>query len=417
MRILHLSTSDIRGGAARGAYFLHRKLREMGVDSQMLVGRKHSDDASVTQLCGPFAPVSERLRGRLDALPLRRYDKTDDSFWTVGWQPRRLARVAAAWRADIVHLHWTGGGFLPVDGLRGLRTPVVWTLRDMWAFTGGCHYTAGCQGFTEGCGRCPQLDSDRPDDLSRAVVERKRRAWRDLDLRLVPISDWLGRHARASPLFRNTPMDVIPNGIDCAHFAPMDKRAARRALGLPAESRLVVFSALNALVDVRKGFWHLVDALAVLGRDHDGPPAELAVAGDATAEDMPATGVPVRLLGRIDDDRRLAILYAAADVVAAPSLQEAFGKVHIEAMACGTPVVAFDHGGPSEIVQHKETGYLAAPFDCTDLARGLAWCLESVAQSGALGRAARARAEAHFDTGVVARRYIAHYQAITRQAA
>src|SRR3546814_8051974 len=90
MRILHLSTSDIRGGAARGAFFLHTALRELNVDSSMLVGRKYSDDENIEELGGLFAPATERMRDMLDRLPLRRYRKTDDSFWTVGWLPRNL---------------------------------------------------------------------------------------------------------------------------------------------------------------------------------------------------------------------------------------------------------------------------------------------------------------------------------------
>ena len=147
MRILHLSTSDIRGGAARGTYWLHQALRDRGVDSLMLVGRKFSQDGSVSTVGGPLARVSERVRDAMDLLPLRRYDKTDESFWTVGWVPRRIRRVVESLRPDIIHLHWTGGGFLPISALRSLGRPLVWTLRDMWAFTGGCHYSAGCDRY------------------------------------------------------------------------------------------------------------------------------------------------------------------------------------------------------------------------------------------------------------------------------
>lgn len=412
MRVLHLCTSDVRGGAARGAYSLHRKLREKGVDSRMLVGRKHSGDPTVAQLRGAFAPFSERVRGRLDLLPLRRYNKTDESFWSIGWQPRRLSGALAAFEPDLVHVQWTGGGFLPIEALRDIQVPIVWTLRDMWAFTGGCHYTAGCDSYITACGTCPQLRSKREDDLSRTVVTRKRRAWQDLDLWLVPISEWMARRAKESYLFSETPATVIPNGIDTTQFRPVDKRQARVALGLPVHGRYILFSALNALEDTRKGFWHLAEALGALRSRSDGDPPELIVAGDMVSETAPELPVKTRFLGWINDNERLASLYAAADVAVAPSLQEAFGKVHVEAMACATPVVAFDSGGPREIVQHKRTGYLAKPFDPEDLARGLDWCLGAVALSGQLGEAARARAQRKYDIGVVAERYIDLYREI-----
>ena len=152
MRVLHLSTFDIRGGAARGAYWLHRALCDAGLDSQMLVGRKYGSDPTVSELREPLHRLASAVRGRLDGLPLRGYRKTRDSFWTIGWLPDRINSIVAAHGPDIVHLHWTGAGFLSVDTVRNLPCPVVWTLRDMWAFTGGCHYTAGCERFTRACG-------------------------------------------------------------------------------------------------------------------------------------------------------------------------------------------------------------------------------------------------------------------------
>lgn len=412
MRILHLCTSDLRGGAARGAFFLHRKLREEGVDSRMLVGRKYGKDPQVTQLRGALAPFSEKIRAKLDGLPLRGYDKTDESFWSLAWQRRDLRRAIAAHAPDAIHLQWTGGGFLPVEALRQAPVPIVWTLRDMWAFTGGCHYTAGCVRYISGCGACPQLRSAQENDLSSATVMRKHRAWKGLDITAVPISGWMAARAGESQLLRGVPAEVIPNGIDTSVFRPMDRRQARRVLGLPEAGRYILFSALNALQDTRKGFWHLAEALQAFSGESAGPRPELLIAGGMPEGEAPELPVKARFIGRVDDDERLAALYAAADVVAAPSLQEAFGKVHAEAMACGTPVVAYDSGGPAEIVLHRKTGYLAEAFSTSDLARGLAWCLEAAQTSSALGEAARERAERLYDIGVVARRYIDLYARI-----
>ena len=117
-------------------------------------------------------------------------------------------------------------------------------------------------------------------------------------------------------------------------------------------------------------------------------------------------------LGVISDDRQLATLYAAADIMVVPSRQEAFGKTLIEAMACGTPVVAFGDGGPVDIVDHMRTGYLARPFDPATLAEGILWCLESGDRRDALGRAARRKVEDHFDAAFVGRRYLDHYHRV-----
>jgi glycosyltransferase involved in cell wall biosynthesis len=412
MRVLHLSTSDIRGGAARGAFWLHRALRDKGVDSRMLVGRKYSDDSDVDVLAGSLAPATERVRGVLDQLPLRRYAKTDDSFWTVGWLPRNVSRAVAARRPDLVHVHWTGGGFLPVDTLSHLDCPVVWTMRDMWAFTGGCHYTAGCARYADGCGCCPQLKSERPGDLSNLMWQRKHDAWRNIDLWLVPISGWLADCARSSGIFGDAPIHVIPNGVDSNRFRPMPRDEARAEMGFLPDKRYILFGALGALEDKRKGFGQFVDAISQVGRFLErSDDVELVVFGASPSDALERVGIASRFVGHIDDDELLAVLYSASDVMVAPSLQEAFGKTLVEAMACGTPVVAFDSGGPAEIVLHKRTGYLAKPFEPEDLARGIAWCLQNGRRDD-VGHAARARAAGEYGTGLVADRYLDHYRRI-----
>lgn len=416
MKILHISMSDIRGGASRGAYWLHRALIDQDIDSALLVGRKYSDDSTVHQIAGNLAPAEERLRGALDSLPLRRYRKTDDSFWTVGWVPRQVRDAVAAHRPDLIHIHWTGAGLLPIAALRQLPYPIVWTMRDMWAFTGGCHYTAGCERYRLGCGRCPQLRSHDEDDLSRSVWRRKDAEWRDLDLWLVPISTWLGECAHRSPLFEDVPIEVIPNGVDTRRFRPETTEQAKARWNLPQDKGHILFGAINALSDKRKGFEQLAGALRRLTAWCWSTRSELVVFGDTEPDSMPDLGIPTRFVGHIDNDEQLASLYAAGDVMVVPSIQEAFGKTIIEAMACGTPVVAFGSGGPVDVIEHCETGYLAEPFDPTDLARGIAWCLEDPERRRRTGQRARERVESTYDIGAIAGQYTELYRRILSRA-
>ncbi|SMF58975.1 Glycosyltransferase involved in cell wall bisynthesis [Tistlia consotensis] len=416
MRVLHLSTFDIRGGAARGTYWLHQALERRGVESRMLVGRKYGSDASVSEPPRPLNRVVNALRGRLDTLPLRRYRPTGESFWTLGWLPDRIDSAIDALDPEIVHLHWTGGGFLSIESLARLKRPVVWTLRDMWAFTGGCHYTAGCERYALACGRCPQLRSDREADLSRRLWRLKQSSWRDVDLWLVPISSWLADCLERSGLFPDTPVEVIPNGIDTGAFRPTDRAEAKAAWDLPADRRHILFGAVDATDDVRKGFHHMVEAARLLARQCWSKRAELVVFGGEAPSDLADCGLPIRSVGRVDDDAALARLYSASDVMVVPSEQEAFGKTLVEAMACGTPVVAFASGGPLDIVEHGRSGYLAGLGKVEELARGIAWCLEDPARNAALGRSARVRAEREFEIEAVAGRYQSLYHQILSRA-
>jgi glycosyltransferase involved in cell wall biosynthesis len=412
MRILHLSTTDIQGGAARGAFWLHKALRQQGIESSMFVDRKYSDDATVFSASGAVARTGSKIRSRLDRMPLARYHVTHDSFWSIGWVPHPIERVVRRMAPDIVHLHWIGDGFVPIAGLRRLGCPIVWTLRDMWSFTGGCHYTAGCDRYRVGCGACPQLSSADPMDLSARVWLRKLRAWRDIDLWLVPISGWLADCARSSTLFDEHPIEVIPNGVDTNRFRAHDMSVARLHWDLPQDRRLILFGGIDPLRDPRKGFPQLVEALRRLAADGWAKRAMLVVFGAKPDGEIPDCGIPTRFVGHISNDDDLSRLCAAADVMATPSLQEAFGKTLIEAMACGTPVVAFNTGGPVDIVEHSENGYLAMPGDTADFAAGLAWCLDDDRRRATLAERARNAAEQRFDISVVAARYRALYSRI-----
>ncbi len=232
-RILHLSTFDSQDGASRGSTWLIDALRPRGMESSLVVGRKRSDDPAVHTLPGALATITTKLRMKFDLLPLRRYQTPAEAFWTIGWLPCNLDRLLREYSPDLVHLHWVGAGFLPIQALKQFRCPVVWTLRDMWAFTGGCHYTAGCQRYQEACGACPQLRSSRDDDLSRSVWKRKHKHWQGLDLWLVAISEWLAGCVQSSPLLSPYPVEVIPNGLDVNRFHPTERQAARRAWDLP----------------------------------------------------------------------------------------------------------------------------------------------------------------------------------------
>lgn len=412
MKVLHLNSTDIQGGAARGAYWLHQALRQRGVDSRMLVDRKYSDDPQVVAPTHGLQLWARKLRAYLDELPLRRYQKTDDAYWTVGWVPNDIVGRIRRIDPDIVHLHWTGNGFLPIQALAHLPYPLVWTLRDMWGFTGGCHYTADCARYEAACGACPQLRSDREEDLSRHIWRRKLRHWRNLDLWLVPISSWLADCARTSSLFGGRPIEVIPNGVDARRFQPTDKATAKQMFGFAPDSQIILFGAINATTDPRKGFAHFQQALSQLGQTKLAGRAEVAVFGDTAPGSLGDAGMKTHYLGHFDDDQRLALLYSSADVMVTPSLQEAFGKTLIEAMACGTPVVAFNSGGPVDIIEHRADGYLARPFCAEDLAEGIAWCLAERARPLELGQRGRAKVEREFDINVVAHRYLALYQQI-----
>lgn len=413
MKIAMLNTFDGGGGAARSAYRLHQGLVRSGVASRFVTQyNKHADPAIV---CGTsrVEKLIALLRPLADMLPMKLYRQRDrrQPFSTAYVPVAQRVRQAVA-KADVLHLHWVVHGFINIPFLQHARRPIVWTLHDSWAFTGGCHLPAGCRRYQEACGRCPQLGSLREVDLTRLNWQRKMRAWRDADMIVVTPSNWLAECARSSSLFAGRRVEVIPNGIDTDVFKPLDRAACRRILSLPEDQHLILFGAMGATSDENKGFELLRQAMAVLPRQVAGKECMLVVFG-AQGLDLPDLNIEVRFMGTLTDDIALSVLYAAADVMVVPSRQENLPNTIMEAMACGTPAVAFRTGGIPDLIEHHHSGYLAEAFDTADLARGIAWTLEQSGPEHRLGRNARQKVEREFAIDLVSARYIKLYSELS----
>jgi glycosyltransferase involved in cell wall biosynthesis len=401
MKILQLSTDDIKGGAARAAFRLHQGLRGAGAHSQMLVRSKQSSDPSVIV----EKNILTKLGPPSSGLPLNCFAKDVQGLFFCQWLPDNISSAVKKLNPDIIHLHWVCNGFVQVETLPKLNKPLVWTFHDMWAFTGGCHYTRGCNRYMEKCGKCPQLRSNSQWDLSRWVWQRKTKAWRDLNLTIVTPSQWLAKCASQSPLLEGYRIEVIPNGIDTAVYRPIDKANARELLGLPQGKRLILFSSMDP-GDSRKGFSFLERAIRVLSETQLKEDIELVILGACSSERISKLGFKVNFLGRLSDELSLALAYSCADVFVAPSIQENLPNTVMEALACGIPCVAFKLGGLPDMIEHGKSGYLATPRDSYDLSRGISWVLENESRYFYLSNAAREKAVSEYSLERVSNMYL-----------
>lgn len=405
IRVCHITSGPLNGGAARGAVTLHRALSDVGCDSTLVtdvVGGIPTD--GVVQLPALIHPrIEQAARRSLEQLPTNLYRRRSRFLFTTGLFGRSATGIPQVNDADIVHLHWLGGGLLSLSSLRHLRKPVVWTMRDAWPTTGGCHHPTihNCTRFETGCGSCPQLASSKRIDLSRFVLWNKSRGL-PANLTLVGNGDWVAQQARRSSIFRDREVVAIPGCIDTEVFAPFDKVIARRILGLPEHGKIVVAGALTP-ADPYKGWPLLVKALAQLPRDYQ--TVSFGNIAKTQLELMPSL---IHSFGHVHDDRLLRLIYVAADVHVSAATVETFGKTVVESLACGTPVVAFAATGQTGLVKHLDSGYLATPFDPTSLAEGMVWVV-SHPDASTLSRSARARAVEHFSMPVAARAYMSLY--------
>lgn len=414
MNLLLLNSYDNAGGAAIATYRLHRGLRSIGVDSRLMVSSKSTDDPAVI---GPepqtlLQRVIARFYSGRDLRLSSQYLARGKNQFSPARCPDNLVGRMKAFNPDIVHLFWVNAGFMKIESLRQFKKPVVWTLHDMWPFTGGCHYDDECGRFRQSCGKCPLLGSDNEHDLSRHIWERKRKYWRDVPIVVVATSHWLAEMARSSSLFKDQRVEVIPNGLDTDRYKPLDKSAAREAYRLPQDKHLVLFSAFSATTDKRKGNQFLVPALKKISMAGWGGKMELVVIGASAPENPPDLGMKVHYMGHMHDEVSQALLYSAADVTVAPSMQENLSNAVMESLSCGTPVVAFNVGGMPDMIDHQLSGYLARPFESDDLAAGMMWVLENKARHDMLAQHARKSVVERFALNSVANRYLALYQDI-----
>ena len=410
MKVLALSTADDNGGAAVAARRLHEGLRAQGADCELWVQRRRTRGPGIHGGSGWWREQCAQGRLLLDQLPVLASLRHRATQFSPAWVPGRLARRVAAQEPALVHLHWINKGWLRIEDIGRWTAPTVWTLHDMWAFTGGCHYDEGCGRWKSQCGACPQLRSRRARDVATWVQERKRAAYRARPPHLVSPSRWLADCVRDSAALAGCAVSVIPNGIDLELYRPRERARCRARFGIPPQAPLLAFGAMNATTDRRKGYAHLVAALDRLARLR--PDLHLLVYGASPAAST-LFDLPVHGIGHVDDEATMVDVLNAADVFVAPSEQDNLPNTVVEALACGCPVVAFDIGGLPDLVEPGRNGFLAPPFDTVALADGIDAALRG---GEALRAGARTHAEAHYDLRRVAQRYLDLYRELLAPA-
>lgn len=414
MKVAILNTFDTQGGAAIATYRMHNGLRQIGVDANMLVQRKGSDSSNVFAPSSKLGKAYAATRPFVDNASVKKYKSRNNVLFSPACLPDNLSSRVKKINPDVVHLFWVNAGFFKIETLNKFKQPIVWTLHDMWPFTGGCHYDDNCGQFQQSCGNCPALNSNKEHDLSRQIWKRKQKAWSNVPIVVVATSNWLADMARVSSLFKNQRIEVIPNGIDIEKYKPANKEAARDVYNLPKNKKLILFSAFSATSDKRKGSQYLIQALNEIAPTYLGQETELVIVGASRPETPPDLGMKIHYMGNFQDEISQVLLYSAVDVLVAPSIQENLANTVMESLACATPVVAFNIGGMPDMIDHQKSGYLAEGFDYVDLANGIKWVLENQRRHVNLSKHARKTVMDRYTLAKIAHRYSVLYQSLLK---
>lgn len=402
MKILHVNTNDINGGAARAAYRLHNALLEQGVSSQMLVQLKSSSDPTIIGPNSIKDKFLSRIRPVVDSFPLRKYKNIGSSLFSPSWLPfsNIIDRINIL-NPDVVHLHWVTGGMLRIEDIKKINVPIVWTLHDMWPFTDGYHYD------TRFSTEISLSSGENKIPLQKSIFRRKLSTYKSIEhLTIVGVSKWIYDCSKKSALLSDKTHTIIPNPINTKTYSPFDSVYARELFNLPQDKKLILFGAIGATSDPRKGFKELCEALSFISSDY-----ELVIFGVDKPQTVDLFKQKSNYIGYLNDDYSLRALYSACDVMVVPSLLEAFGQTASESLSCGTPVVAFGATGLLDIVEHKKNGYLAESYSTKDLSNGIEWILSNDNYKS-ISTYARNSVLKKFKSDLVAKKFIDLYHKI-----
>jgi glycosyltransferase involved in cell wall biosynthesis len=419
MNVLLLNSLDSRGGAARACQRLADALRRQGLNVNMLSSEGH---AVAPQLSHIKVPRYRRfINSRFDKylLKIKRLFPRDD--FSTGFVGYNLSTHPLVKEADIIHLHWINRGFISSEGIQQLSRigkPIVWTMHDMWPFTGGCHYSMGCTRFIADCGKCPVLNSSTEPDLSTKVLKRKKQQFDTRRISFITPSNWLKNEALKSSLLEKAVVECIPNPLDTDLFQPINKQEAREKLGYSKDKKLILFGAANPL-DTRKGLVYLTDALKIVEQQYAdlAGSIELVIFGSISSVSLEGLSFPVHYTGNITNDRQLAMIYAAADCFAIPSLQDNLPNTIAESMSCGTPCLGFNIGGIPDLVVHGENGYLVDTISAGAYAKGIYELLSDAHKLETFSHNSRVYAQQKLNYHDTALQVIHHYRSSLENAA
>ena len=416
MRVLIINTSERIGGAAIAANRLMEALKNNGIKTKMLVRDKQTDQISVVELKKSWWKVWQFIWERVVIWQANHFKKHNLFAVDIANTGTNITALPEFTQADVIHLHWINQGMLSLTDIRRIiqsGKPIVWTMHDMWPFTGICHYAGDCDKYATQCHNCPQLYKGSKKDIAYRTFQKKKKLFEGAQITFVACSRWLESLAKKSDLIKGQTITNIPNAINTNLFKPRDKKQAREKCHLPQDKKLLLFGSVK-ITDKRKGIDYLVSACKQIASSYPDFSKELGVVvfGNQAEQYASLFPFPIYPMNYVSNEKELVDIYNAVDLYVTPSLQDNLPNTIVEAMACGIPCIGFNVGGIPQMIDHLHNGYVAQYKSVEDFANGIYWILTEPEYATLAEQACR-KAVSNYSERAIAKRYIDVYNKIT----
>jgi glycosyltransferase involved in cell wall biosynthesis len=412
MKILHLGYSDKSGGASIAMMRLHKSLKELDVESNVLVGEKNTNDHNIF---GPETSLEKKMNMFKIKLARQKkyfYGHNGKYSHSLNVFSSKIISKINKIKPNIINLHWVNNELISIKEISRLKIPIVWTFNDMWPMCGGEHYVEDDR-FQFGYNNTCKRHDETGFDLNKYIWNKKKKFWKSKIDHIVCISSWLKFKAEQSYLFKNHKISSIPCAINLDKWKPVDQISARESLNLPRNKIILLFMSTNGISDLRKGFKYLNSSLNYISKFYN----DVVLLNVGNNNKMPVKDKKIINVNKLfnGDPKILSLYYSASDILITPSILEALGQVAIEAGACGVPSIGFNSTGLEDTIKHKKTGYLSKYLDQNDFNNGLKWTIEQIKKNKEYFRTeCQNFVKDNFASEIIAKKYIEIYKKILK---
>ncbi len=398
MKILHIVGGSPNSGAYKGAEILHNALIELGVKSKFLNDSTYikNENHIIFLKRNFFQNILYKINVNIEKILKTIFLHSPRSTFSLCLLGDDITKFEEYKYADIIHIHWLGEGFVSLKSLSKINKPVVWTMRDMWPFTGGSHYIMDFEQYEKSF-------------LSKLIKDYKKKIFKK-NFHFVAISNWLKNKASENNVLKDHKIDRIYNNIDLEKFKQISKNQASSVLNINTKKKIILFGANNPQ-SKRKGWDIFLETLNLIDKSK----YFILIFGNFWSQKkLDAIGIEYKSMGFVNDYKKLNLVYSISDIYVSASIQEAFGKTWAESMACKTPVVCFKNTASAEIIDHKKNGYIVDDLDAQKLKEGIDWVSENIRSENSDNYEIRKKI-LNFDPKNIANKYINLYSEIIRE--